>query len=123
VFGPKPRDYSYSMPKKARKNALRSALSVRAKEAKLVIVDAFPVAGGKTRSVVQALGALGADGKAPNALIVDVADNDDLLRGTRNLERSKWLAPEGINVYDVLDHETLVMTQASAKLVEQALRP
>jgi len=120
VFGPKPRDYSYRMPKKARKIALRSALSARLKADKLVIVDAFPAAGGKTRSVVQALGALGAN--AANALIVDVADNEELIRGTRNLARSKWLAPEGLNVYDVLDHEHLVMTQASAKLVEQALR-
>jgi len=123
VFGPKPRDYSYNMPKKARKSALRSALTVRVKADNLVIVDAFPVADGKTRNVVTALGALGATGAQPNALIVDVADNDELIRGAHNLPRSKWLAPEGLNVYDVLDHETLVMTQASAKLVEQALRP
>ena len=119
MFGPRPRDYSYKMPKKARKSALCSALTVRAAEGKLVIVDAFPAAGGKTRSVTQALSALGA---GEGALIVDVADNNELVRGARNLPESKWIAPEGINVYDVLDHGHLVMTQASAKLVEQALR-
>jgi large subunit ribosomal protein L4 len=118
VFGPRPRDYSYTMPKKARKNALCSALTVRAAEGKLIIVDAFPAAGGKTRSVVQALATLGSH----SALIVDVQDNEELRRGAKNLPDSKWIAPEGINVYDVLDHETLVLTQASAKLVEQALR-
>lgn len=119
VFGPRPRDYSYKMPKKARKFALCSALTVRTSEGKLVIVDSFPAAGGKTRSVVQALSDLGA---IAGALIVDVGDNEDLVRGARNLADTKWIAPEGINVYDVLDHGHLVMTQASAKLVEQALK-
>jgi large subunit ribosomal protein L4 len=123
VFGPRPRDYSYNMPKKARKQALRSALSARLAESKLVIVDAFPVVAGKTRSVVHALAALGAAGKRPSALIVDVAENGDLTRGARNLPASKCLRPEGLNVYDVLNHAHLIMTQASAKLVEQALRP
>jgi len=123
VFGPKPRDYSYNMPKKARKKALRAALSLRANEGKLVIVDSFPVAGSKTRSVVQALSNLGADNKAPSALIVDVDDNEALVLGSRNLSDSKAIAPEGLNVYDVLNHEQLVMTEQTAKLVEQALRP
>jgi large subunit ribosomal protein L4 len=46
-----------------------------------------------------------------------------LVRGARNLPRSKWLAPEGLNVYDVLNHQTLVITSATAKAVEEALRP
>jgi large subunit ribosomal protein L4 len=123
VFGPKPRDYSYAMNKKSRKAALRGALSVRATENKLIVLDAFPVAGGKTKTVLAALKAVGASTKSVKALIVDVKDNELLIRGTRNLETSKWLAPEGLNVYDVLKYDHLVMTQASAKLVEQALRP
>lgn len=119
VFGPKPRSYTYAHNKKARKHALRSALSLRAKEGKLTVIDAFPVDGGKTRNVVKALSALG----TTQALIVDVKDNELLVRGARNLTDAKWIAPAGINVYDVLDHEHLVMTQACAKLVEQALRP
>jgi len=122
AFAKKPRDYAYSMPKKARKKALRSALSLRCGEDKLLVVDQFPVAGGKTRNVVQALSKLGANRTRQSVLIVDVTDNEELVRGARNLPRSKWIAPEGLNVYDVLNHDHLLMTQASAKLVEQALR-
>jgi large subunit ribosomal protein L4 len=120
TFGPRPRDYEYAMPRKARKQALRAALSLRAKEHRLIVLDQFPVQAGKTRSVVAALNALGAGDKV---LIVDDKDNELLTRGTRNLVAHKWLAPEGLNVYDVLDHDTLLITAASAKAVEQALRP
>jgi large subunit ribosomal protein L4 len=123
VFGPRPRDYSYAMPRKARKKALRSALSLRVKEQKFIILDSFPVEGGKTRNVAGALAALGAPQPAESVLIVDSTANESLVRGTRNLASSKWLAPEGLNVYDVLNHKTLVMTSETAKAVEQALRP
>lgn len=123
VFGPRPRDYSYTMPKKARKKALRSALSLRVKEQKFIVLDEFPVDGGKTRNVASALAALGAPQPGAKVLIVDSADNGNLARGARNLPASKWLAPEGLNVYDVLNHHTLVMTSATAKAVEAALRP
>jgi len=120
VFGPRPRDYGYTMPRKAKKKALRSALSLRLREGKLVVVDDFQVEGGKTKSVVKALANLGT---APKSLIVDSKDNASLVRGARNLPRTKWLAPEGLNVYDILNHETLVMTKATVKAVEEALRP
>ena len=123
VFGPSPRDYEYNMPRKARRKALRSVLALRARENKLIVLDAFPVDGGKTRSVVGALGQLGSPQPSSKVLIVDSADNADLVRGTRNLASSKWLAPEGLNVYDVLNHETLVLTQNSLAAVQNALRP
>jgi large subunit ribosomal protein L4 len=122
VFGPKPRDYSYAMPKKARKKALRAALSLRAREQKLVVLDSFPVDNGKTRNVNGALAALGAPQPDNKVLIVDSADNEGLVRGARNLRAAKWLAPEGLNVYDVLNHATLVMTEKSVRQVEEALR-
>jgi large subunit ribosomal protein L4 len=124
TFGPRPRDYGYSMPKKARKKALRGALSLRASEANLIVLDAFPVEGGKTRSVAAALAALGAGAaKDASVLIVDGSENQDLVRGARNLARSKWLAPEGLNVYDVLRYPTLVVTRDSAARLQEALRP
>lgn len=123
VFGPKPRSYAYAMPKKARKKALRSVLSLRVQEQKLIVLDAFPVENGKTKNVVHALGALGASQPDERVLIVDSGDNAELVRGVRNLRSSKWLAPEGLNVYDVLDHRTLVITKATAKALEEALRP
>jgi large subunit ribosomal protein L4 len=119
AFGPKPRDYEYTMPRKAKKGALRSALSLRLKEQKLIVLDAFDLAEPKTKLVAQALKKLGAE----KALIVDGKGNEKLVRGTRNLPRAKWLAPEGLNVYDILDHDTLVITRDSAKQVEQALKP
>lgn len=123
VFGPKPRSYAYSMPKKARKKALRSALSLRVREAKLVVVDDFVPENGKTRHVASALAALGAPQPSEKVLIVGDGANELLVRGTRNLSAAKWLDPRGLNVYDVLNHPTLVMTQEAAKAIEQALRP
>jgi large subunit ribosomal protein L4 len=132
AFSPKPRDYGYTLPRKVKKAGLRSALSLRAREQKLIVLDAFsvdqlPVPSGKgegkggrlTRRVVEALEKLGA-GKA---LVVDSSDNQLLVRGARNLPRAKWIAPEGLNVYDVLKYDTLIITAPSARQVEEALRP
>jgi len=121
TFGPKPRDFSYSMPRKARRKALRSALSLRFSENKLVVVDDFK-SDGKTKNVAGTLAALGLAQPDNKALIVEVVGNELLIRGARNLGRSKWLAPEGLNVYDVLNHPTLVMTKDSVEKVQEALR-
>lgn len=121
VFGPKPRSYAYSMPRKARRRALRSALSLRVAENKLVVVDNFK-ADGKTKNVAGTLAALGCAQPDSKTLIVELVDNELLVRGARNLPRSKWIAPEGLNVYDVLNHPTLVMTKDSvAKVTEDLL--
>ena len=117
VFGPKPRSYEYQMPRKAKKLALRSVLSLRAKENKLVVVDNFAT-DGKTKSVATALAALGTGAKA---LVVDGKDNTNLVRGAKNLATSQWIAPEGVNVYDVLRHETLVLTKAAVESLTKAL--
>lgn len=117
VFGPKPRSYEYKMPKKAKRLALCSALSLRANEKKLIVLDKFETAG-KTKDVATALAKLGADRKA---LIVDQGDNDMLARGARNLEGAKWLSVDGLNVYDILRHDTLIMTSEAMKNLEAAL--
>ncbi len=123
VFGPKPRSYEYKLPRKAKKLALRSALSLRAGEQKLIVLDKFESEGPKqlTKAVATALAALGCPQPTSKVLIVDAKDNTLLARGAANLASSKWLAPEGLNVYDILRHETLVLTQAAAKQVEAAL--
>ena len=122
TFGPKPRDYSYTVPRKARRKALRSVLSLRVQESKLIVLDQFPVANGKTKSVTAALSALGSVQPETKVLIVDTPENENLRRGARNLPSSKWLAPEGLNVYDVLDHDTLVITKDSIEKIQEALR-
>ena len=117
AFSPKPRDYEYTLPRKVKKAGLRAALSLRAKEQRLIVLDAFAVEAPKlTKQVAAALATLG----APNALVVD-GGNQTLARGTRNLPKAKWLAPEGLNVYDVLKYDTLIITAPSAKKVEEAL--
>src|SRR5262245_5125721 len=118
VFGPKPRSYEYDLPRKVKKAALCCALSLRASEQKIVVLDNFST-DGKTKSVAKALEALGAGEKA---LIVDAKTNEQLVRGAKNLARSQWLAPEGLNVYDILRHETLILTQAAAQQVTEALK-
>jgi large subunit ribosomal protein L4 len=118
VFGPKPRDYEYDMPRKAKKAALRAALSLRASEQKIVVLDNFST-DGKTKSVAAAIKALGGN----KALLVDAKTNENLQRGAKNLAASQWIAPEGLNVYDILRHDTLVLTQDAAKAVTEALKP
>jgi large subunit ribosomal protein L4 len=118
VFGPKPRSYEYNMPRKAKKLALRSALSLRASESKIVVVDNFDT-DGKTKSVAAALKALSTGAKA---LIIDAKQNANLVRGAKNLATSQWLAPEGLNVYDILRHETVVLTKAAVESITTALK-
>ncbi len=118
VFGPKPRDYSYSMPKKAMAGALRSALSLRTKESKLVVVEDFALDAIKTARVAKVLAALGAQ----SALIVD-GENEKLAKSARNLGAAKYLAQDGLNVYDVLNHETLILTRPVVEAITKRLRP
>ena len=116
-FGPKPRDYSYPVNKKVRRAALRSALSLRAgEEGGLRVVEAFELKSVQTKAVSGALAGLGL-GKA---LIVDVG-NDALSRSARNLPNAKYLPPEGLNVYDVLKYDSLVITKAAAEAVTERL--
>jgi len=117
AMGPKPRDYSYDVPKQVRKGALRSALSLRAKEQKLVILDGFNLSETKTKKAVAALAKLG----LANALIVDDKSNENLARSVRNLESFKFLPPEGLNLYDILKHHAVVLTAATAKALQERL--
>jgi len=125
VFGPKPRSYDYAMPRKAKKAALRAALSLRASEQKIVVIDNFSIGGpkGSTKSVATALAALGVAQPTHKVLIVDAKDNGNLIRGARNLASSQCIAPEGVNVYDILRHQTLVLTQAAVASITAALKP
>jgi large subunit ribosomal protein L4 len=118
VFGPQPRSYEYKLPRQIKKAALRSALALRASESKILVLDNFNT-DGKTKSVAAALSNLGAGKKA---LIVDAKSNEMLARGAKNLPSSQWLAPEGINVYDILRHETLILTKDAANAVVAALK-
>lgn len=118
AMGPKPRDYFYRPPRKVRRGALRSALSLRAQEQGLFIVQDFQLENGKTRD---ALNILTKRLKLQDALVIDAKENVGLHRGIRNLEKYDVLAPEGLNLESVLRHKALVLTQSAAKALEGSL--
>ena len=113
-----PTDWSYRPPRKVRLGALKSALSLFAKENRLIVVDAFDLAEAKTKSVVTALSALQTSKKV---LIVDAKSNDKLEKSVRNLEAHQYLPPEGVNVYDLLRHDHLVVSKEAIKAIESRL--
>jgi large subunit ribosomal protein L4 len=117
AMGPKPRDYSYDVPRKVRKAALRAALSLRGRDGKLLIVQEWKPAGPKTSVAGKVLAKLGVG----RALVVDEAANQALARSVRNLAGADFLAVEGLNVYDILRHESLVLTAGTAKRLEESL--
>src|SRR5450755_1003789 len=114
VFGPHPRDYSYTVPKKVKRAALVSALSLRARENKLVVVDVLSFDAPKTKRLAGILKVLGVE----SAVLVDGKENANLSKSARNLPKSKYLAPEGLNVYDILNHPGLVIAAGAVKLIE-----
>jgi large subunit ribosomal protein L4 len=119
TFGPKPRSYEYRPPKKVRRNALRCALSLRTREHKLLVLQDLDLGQIKTKQVALMLKKLG----VARGLLVDDKGNLNLIKSVRNLPRSKYLAPEGLNVYDVLLHETLIISAPAVKKIEERLLP
>lgn len=120
VHGPQPRDWSYNMPRKMRRGALRSALSERVREGNVIVVEGWTLDKPKTKDFVSSLGVLGLEGKT---LIVDSFDNENLLLSSRNLQRAKVVNSSGLNIYDLLYHEKLVLSQAAVAELEQLLGP
>ncbi|MBK6692003.1 MAG: 50S ribosomal protein L4 [Myxococcales bacterium] len=123
---PRPRDWSYRPPAKMRQKALTSALSLFLKEGRLVVVDRIELPEIKTKGLLGALDKLGvtkarASGAASKALVVDAASNDKLRMSIRNSKDHQFLPPEGVNVYDLLRHDHLVLSQDAAKALEARL--
>lgn len=116
VHGPKPRSYAYRINKKVKKGALRSALSLRAEQGKLLVIQDLDLGEVKTRRAAQVFGKL-AEG---NALVVDAA-NRNLELSVRNLPKVKYLHVDGINVFDVLKYRTLVLSEPMVRRLEGAL--
>lgn len=117
IFGPQPRDYAYRMPKKARREALLSALSLKHHDGKIVVVDKLELAEAKTKLMVRAL----ADLQVSSALIVIAHSDEKIERSARNLPKIKVLRVEGLNVYDLIRYEHLILTEAALKLIEERL--
>lgn len=116
VHGPKPRSYAYALPKKVRRGALRSALSLRAKEGHLVVVQDLNLGEVKTKKAAEVFERL----VGQYALIVE-GENRELTLSVRNLPRVKYLPLEGLNVFDILKYPNLVVTESMVRRIEGAL--
>lgn len=114
VFGPHPRSYEYTLPRKVKKAALACALSLRAQEKKLVVVDKLAFDAPKSKRIAGVLKTLGFS----SALVVDAKGNLNLTKSIRNLAAHACLPPEGLNVYDILNHGGLVIAKDAIKAVE-----
>ena len=125
VHGPQPRDWSYNLPKKMRRGALRSALSERLREGNLIVIDEFGIENPKTKDFVGVLNTLGlADKKKQTkTLIVDSLDNENLIRSSRNVQKTKITNSFGLNIYDLLYHEKLLISKAAIEELTNLLDP
>ncbi|MGO9266950.1 MAG: 50S ribosomal protein L4 [Candidatus Binataceae bacterium] len=117
IFGPLPRDYSYKMPKKAWRRALGLAIAERASNGGMVVVEALELAEPKTKLAQAALTALG----LKHALIVVGEEDTTFARAARNLAAHKVLALAGLNVFDLINYDELLMTTKTARAIEARL--
>ncbi len=118
VFGPTPRSYSYKLPKKVRRLALKSALSAKVLEQNFVVLDALVLDAPKTKDFKAVLAALEINKKA---LFVTAEVNENVLLSARNIAGVTVVTAEGINVLDLLGHDKVVFTKAAVEKVEEVL--
>jgi len=118
VHGPQPRDYSYKLPRKMQLGALRSALSAKLRDGELKVVDAFSFQAPKSKAVRAALTALEV---TKSALLVDAGENRNLTFGSRNLAGVKLVATREVTVYELLKHDKVLLSQAAATKLSEAL--
>jgi large subunit ribosomal protein L4 len=117
AMAPVVHSHEFDLPKKVRAAGLRHALSAKAKSEKLIIVDAAAADGVKTKSLALRLKKL----TGAHLLIVDGAFDEKFAKSARNLQRVSLLAAEGLNVYDILRRDTLVLTRSAIKVLEERL--
>ena len=117
VFGPSPKSYAYSIPKKKKKLALKMALSTRFQKEKLFLIDDFVLDEIKTKKFVAVLQKL----NIKNVLIVTAKRDEKLEMSARNVQGVKVLRTEGLNVYDILKYEDLLLCEPSIKSIEGRL--
>ena len=118
VFGPQPRSYEYSIPKKVEKGALRAALMQKLQDGTLILVDALTASEVKTKSVVAVLKAIGVKGKA---LLIDARLDDNFAMSVRNITRVKLVQSNTVTARDVADSRQVVLTTAAMAKLEAAL--
>lgn len=118
VFGPDPKSYAYKVPKKVRRLALKMALSTKLQKKNLLILDQFELEQIKTKEFIKVIDALNVE----NALIVTNEKNESLELASRNVPTVKVLRSEGLNVYDILKYENLILLESSINTIEGRLQ-
>ena len=118
VFGPQPRSYEYSLPRKVEKGALRAALAQKLRDGNVVVVDALSVAEIKTKAAAEMLKRLGVGGKA---LLVDTQPEDKLTLSMRNIEGVRVLPSNRVSARDVMDTRHVVLTKAALERLQEVL--
>ena len=117
TFGPKPRAYGFHIPKKVRRLALKSALSSKVMNQEIIVLDALDVAAPKTKEMIKILNNL----KASKALVVTAEVNENVIRSTNNIPGVMSMEAEGLNVYDILKYDQLIITKDAVAKVEEVL--
>lgn len=115
VFGPKPRDYAYELPKKVKRLALKSALSSKVRDNEIIVLDDFKVDEPKTKKVAELLKNL----NVKNALIVIPSDENNVELSARNIPGIKTLHANSLNVYDILKYDKFIITKNAVSTVEE----
>jgi large subunit ribosomal protein L4 len=118
VHGPQPRSYDYKLPRKMQLGALRSALSAKLRDGELKVVQAFSLSDHKTKGMRAVLGKLEA---TRSVLLVEVGENRNLTLASRNLPGIKLVPSRDVNVYDLLAHKQVLLTETAAKKLSEAL--
>lgn len=120
VFGPTPRSYSYKLNKKVRRLALKSVLSEKVAESNMTVVDEFKLEAPKTKAFLEIISAINACNKTLFVVAPD-EDFENAFRSMRNIPTMMMLTADGINVYDIVNANKIVFTEAAVKHVEEAL--
>lgn len=117
TFGPKPRDYSYSIPKKKRRLALKSVLSAKVIDGEIIVLDQLSFEAPKTKEMAKVLEAL----KAQKALVVTADIDENVFKSARNIVGVTPVNATGLNVYDIINHDKLIITKDAVAKVEEVL--
>jgi large subunit ribosomal protein L4 len=120
VFGPQPRDYAFPFPRRKRHGAMRSALSAKVKDGKLLVIESLALPQAKTKELARLVLGLGVKG---SALLVDEPGNRHLELSARNLPRVKATLSTALNIVDLLAYDTVILTEAAVGRVAEVLRP
>ncbi|BDR57269.1 50S ribosomal protein L4 [Xylocopilactobacillus apis] len=117
VFGPHPRSYSYKLPKKVRRLALKSVLSQKVKDQDLIVVEDLNFESPKTKEFVEFMKNIKADGNS--ALIAVESENENAVLSGRNIQKVRFVTPTGINVLNILQGKKLILTKKALEIIEE----